>query len=719
MKNYLAQTFLKRCFVFILSSSLLYSSTLGAFASIMAFMPTNVIAADDRKENADKAQEDLCKKMEEKDSDSCKDMDKDKREAAEQMVSATDDIADANDIEESLKHSNIMSVIIMIAIVVSAVFFYISCVNQVSAVIYTLGGALYIILDAIGWSKLKSTDEYLKKNFETKKNQSAAEFNATSDSISKATDEMTAALEHINFRKTGNIIALVLFIIAFVLSILEQFIEVLTFGTKQSACYGAYGNNHNHPSDKSIDDLLLRKENAQLIAQNDIESNLLMDVFPKVRDGNYVVIDAYAKLSKSVITQEKSIIEQIDMKNVAKMAINHIIPQAKAAGSDPASGILGTIGILATIAVIVLAVIAVVDGSTKVARLTSGVGRAIVIAVFIAILAYNIHTLGAAADKLTERIEKFNKILGKINATGPDKGDLGRTNSGVGIGNNASGAITADGVPLPENAGTGNCVKTDLPNQSIASTDCGNCSGDTCADLGPEADFTNISGSIDVPGGLQSMVKDGRSGAKDLSNGRGLNKGLKNLGGQLNAVKKLMKDSQRSLNDLLKKKGQPTVNFQAEIAKSAGQLQSGISKMLAGFTQEQKAAYDNFNKGGSTKSEEEKAKEDDTFQKMLAAKNKGAVDTTPKYEMPKLNLDYKAEEATESAGNLNSADALAKYEINQNDIHNDTGPGLFEIIAVRYRKSAYPAFFKKKDPATDPVAAPAAAPAAIPAEAKK
>ncbi len=170
------------------------------------------------------------------------------------------------------------------------------------------------------------------------------------------------------------------------------------------------------------------------------------------------------------------------------------------------------------------------------------------------------------------------------------------------------------------------------------------------------------------------------------------------------ALKKLGKDLKNQINSELKKSGKPEVDFEGETKKMQDDMKAAIVKTLNGLSKDEfNGLMSSFGGGlssGTSAKEEEGEKEDDFDAKRLAARNKKPEDDKKKDESIKgldMNLDF-GKKVKKTQGNLKSGKELSKYKSNIKDITKNDKVSIFKILTIRYIKSAFPVFLRKKKP---------------------
>lgn len=210
-----------------------------------------------------------------------------------------------------------------------------------------------------------------------------------------------------------------------------------------------------------------------------------------------------------------------------------------------------------------------------------------------------------------------------------------------------------------------------------------------------EEQLKNIPGYAQMPPALQAMATQSSKMSDGISGSTGISgatmSAASSLAGKQNAVNNLLKKTQKALNDKLKKAGKPGINFDKEQSNFLGGMAASVKKSLQ--------------KGGTTPSQfmssigslpinSKDLNKPDAGEEITAGNvgSEGAV--APGIGGEKMDLSF-SEEPTEAVAEA-APGTQPEYEMNQDEIHKDTGPSIFELISSRYLKSGYPKLLEEE-----------------------
>ncbi len=215
------------------------------------------------------------------------------------------------------------------------------------------------------------------------------------------------------------------------------------------------------------------------------------------------------------------------------------------------------------------------------------------------------------------------------------------------------------------------CSKVDLANFNLGG-------------YGLPSSFNNGLGTFG--NGVNSLLSGNTVGADTAANAFGQN-AARNLKGLLNAVK-------GKVSEKAAKEGKPVDLDKAE--KALGKkILNDMDRVIGGLSQQQLAGMS----AGSTGDLAEKVAEKIPESKQALASIKAPVPATSNSASGMdFNFDFGEEEPASEvvAGDINYEEALDGYVTDQNDISDRRNENIFNIITVRYFKSAYPRFFEEQ-----------------------
>lgn len=205
--------------------------------------------------------------------------------------------------------------------------------------------------------------------------------------------------------------------------------------------------------------------------------------------------------------------------------------------------------------------------------------------------------------------------------------------------------------------------------------------------------------TIQMPQGISSptltaAVSDIQNMARSVQKGQfsSANVSANNLINNAAKLRKLAQDLEKTYNEKLIASGQEPVNFTQEIEKNMKELQKDLNSAGAGMPSDLLAAASTQNKLDEKNNERKSGSGVETSKAvgMLDAK-KGAP-----------SLIFSEEQAGGSeidtlamADEMTSENELKNFKVDNADIQKDSGPSIFDVLSVRYLKTAYPTLLKK------------------------
>ncbi|MBT3585899.1 MAG: hypothetical protein HN509_13415, partial [Halobacteriovoraceae bacterium] len=298
---------------------------------------------------------------------------------------------------------------------------------------------------------------------------------------------------------------------------------------------------------------------------------------------------------------------------------------------------------------------------------------------------------GTIISDMKKNIKELKRIKKKLK----DHGTAGGTAASIPIGPNAGGPAATATIPnnlefqttegtevigCPRTSSTGVCINLEEEGRRIGSTFRNN------PIFGPD-------------GGAMATAAAalGLFGQQALNSGSVSGGDINALPQGLSAFRKIAANAKNKVNDALKKAGKKPIDFAAKESGLLKQLKGGALKALKKQGRSPRSAFADLYKLDPEKMAKE-TPEDKAKMATYDLSNFKAPSfsgfKTPKIKMPKMpkvNVD----QSNLTAGEL-SGEKLEEFEINQNDIVQDQGASLFEIIDFRYKKSGYPRLFNKK-----------------------
>ena len=392
-----------------------------------------------------------------------------------------------------------------------------------------------------------------------------------------------------------------------------------------------------------------------------------------VNNSNNNQIDILNNSLPSLLPPPKNLVAKKDMNNMKKWMSNIfslIVPTAKAGWMNLIGlGVGAAIGITNSL------------GNYVDEYLFTPGGRILIWLGFAAITKI---AIGATEDKIAaveENIDKIDKILSET--------------SKLSKGLKASNAIVR----------TVNLSNLQIENQDqvISNTDKTGCiggskDGNSCNSLvGMMGTNVNMTG---LPTGIGELVTnvakvgDGISGTGTIS-GTTLTQ-ANMINSKANAIGKLVKQQQSTINDFLKKQGKGIINFDDETKKIQNGLLKATSNGLGSSGKSASAMLASMGISAPVSGANAKAA---LGESLAIKKSKNTSGTAQVSASPAKNetmdLNFKEDKAAQDqsamlANGMREGTANDQYDIKQNDISKDSGVSIFEIISTRYLKSGYP-----------------------------
>ncbi len=652
-------------------------------------------------------------------------------------VDAGSGITDAGDINSTATHQEILMSIFALVIALSAIFFI--CPNNVSGVLFALGGLLLIIAEVVNWATFTQASE---QSLKAVTNVSETDVNTQVAAIDAAKKQTHDAYVWADRRAQFMMWVMIIWIVALVVAIVEGFLKVATWGSYLDSCVGGTAFLNAPPKSKGLyaelykpneDDLRafnredIEHENVdQLFTQEELDSVFTGSSFqsPSVVDyqAHYQVQNAIAGglfFEKTTPDSPESIAKT---KSMMSKFMEQIFPTAQAGHGEQ------IIWDILLAAAVTIGLIAFFKGWANAAT-ANGWVRAVFIGVMAGIMGWGFSIAQRKASDLQKREAAYEQLRALVHKkmAGPDVAPPGTTvTTHSGDGTTAPTSTSTESDP---GTGLGGCV-SGTPSQGssggLSNNDCSCASTNSCTTVNTP-NPQPIKG-IDFPGfeGLSTTPQT----VADANNGLSRNKGV---GSRFTStftpalaakMKKAAEKLKEKYLDMLRKKGEKNPRSFDDLTKEfKAKVQRDMKAMEAKMTPSLLASLGPLSGGSTGESDKMKDKLKEMGLDQLA-KSKGV--NLPSLAAPttagKLFDDDEAGSGADAATkveNLNTADALSGYETAEQDISKDSGVSIFEQISSRYRRSAFPIFFlKKKDAAAAETkvdekkpAAPVAAPA--------
>lgn len=321
--------------------------------------------------------------------------------------------------------------------------------------------------------------------------------------------------------------------------------------------------------------------------------------------------------------------------------------------------------------------------------LGTGIKRSIVYAGFVAAVAMGISATNEDIEATESNIDELNKILKNLSDL---NGGRAVTHTGAPTGSGGNGGLDRPQIqPSDQDITLG--LDGDAPTPCLGGGTPGNCN-----DIEKQFKAASAIDGLTLDSGLNSTANTVAGIGNDLSGTRSLSGNtlgkLRNLGKNKGALNKVNRGLKDKLAEQLKKNKLNGLDIDKEGNKFLGDLQKAMLKKMQqdGITGGQllaSAGVPSFAKD-KNKGKDDKAL-NDAKQALAAAKGK-ETKPKPKAKAAKIGYDFGDNKAGIAANQQEMDDPNkigADEEYVLDDIVDDKGASLWQIISVRYLKSGY------------------------------
>lgn len=206
--------------------------------------------------------------------------------------------------------------------------------------------------------------------------------------------------------------------------------------------------------------------------------------------------------------------------------------------------------------------------------------------------------------------------------------------------------------------------------------------------------------TIQMPKGISSptltaAVSDIQNMARSIQKGQfsSANVSANNLINNAAKLRKLAQDLEKTYNEKLIASGQEPVNFTQEIEKNVKELQKDLNSADAGMPSLLASAASAGSADASNKD-----KKGNDFQVASDSKSNPLAPSAkagPAIIFSEEGTDAGIADELAMAENMNTENDLKNFKVDNADIQKDSGPSIFDVLSVRYLKTAYPTLLKK------------------------
>ena len=534
---------------------------------------------------------------------------------------------------------NIIFPITFIASIVVAALFAKKCPEQPSSWIIMLAGIVGLAGEIANWVGLKRQKAAIERKIEGLSNVSAAAIEVQVLSINESISMLNAGIKAAKIRKGIVIAATVIYFAAAVTALIEYICDIAPGCIWDSSCKsGSFNASH----------------------------------------------------------EAKAGVSGAGMKGVGAAG-----GTAAAGGVGALSGMektLGKIGIVVAFAVaITLALVMVLNKSSTKLATKNGLLRAIVAALFGGIGLGAVKTISNQIKTLESRKEQFENLKTMLVERTETPDDGGLPSGGLGGGSTGGG----NGLPPAGTDGlgdnpmeTGQCF--DANNKNILDSNmvpCDSCGAGGCKT--PKiAELPASIGNIALPGAVTSSFNDAKKGLNELSK-KGSLRGLSNSAGNLNAVRRALKNTEKTLLGAMKDNNMelPKQSVLAMAGKEMASVFKTARDELNKLSDDQKRELASSLSSPLSDGDPSKAPKD-YWSDMLGKMKKDAPASFQRAITIDDSFDDEDEMVSDEGDGL--TDSLAKYGVKADDIVKAPERSIFDVLTRRYKLSAYPQFFKAK-----------------------
>lgn len=603
--------------------------------------------------------------------------------------------------EAQKAHTNFpLNMMLLWASMIAAPFVIKACKTQPSALIFAGGAASVLLGEILTYTKFKELSTSSQKMIATMDEESA---NNQIEVLNQAAEQEQRAADALKSKRTYTSIAAYAYTAG---SILAMTVEIFKDWPKfQGDCMTA--SIDRAPTQYYANNLELDHVYDQFLDQNSLASHMAQkEDYSRFLNGENksLSINEYQQdyqMMEDLFSSEMSqnVIKSITL--VPKLLAELVLPTAQAEEGRDQQRVSGQhhlwkagVGAVVAAGISYFALKSTAAWVTKV--MTNGWTRAAVFGGFAGAAFWAAAQLKKDSEKLASNAQIYRDLANKLEIALEDRYGVQGPNQGMP--NNRRPPIGGRQDPGNTQPDAGSiCISGNLGERRI-DPECKCRQTNTCATVnlqtyglggyGLPSTFTNGLGTFG--GGVNSFLAGNTAGADTAANAFGQNaaSNLKRLKAQVLA----------KLNKEMEKNKKKPVNLEALEESMMKDMGKQMERVLASMSPQQLASL-----GGSTGSNNVAEK---LAEKMPEAKTVLASIQAPTANDAKaasgmdFNFDFGEEENQDNAAvavqDINYEEALDGYATEQNDISGRKNENIFNIITVRYFKSAYPRFFQEE-----------------------
>ena len=609
--------------------------------------------------------------------------------------------------EDSTSSANIGMTLNSLSIFASGIMgpmYVLWCPNMPSAWVYAATAGIYITAEVISWAKYKKDTEQTMEAFNN------AEIDVQVKALGKAADQTKAAAETASRKSKFAAFAAVGYAAASAMSLIEVYTSWIT-ATPGGKCVGAVGEN-SPQNNKMLEgfDFKVEKSITHAIKQTDSElnSSLLFDELLRHSQGEIrsITIAEYEKKQKAFSALrptglKTSLLLAIDgMKNVIFSNANAQFNQTL----EKAGVVIGLAGV-AAVMIWPEVILGMTSGTWMRSVADSGITRAAIFGAHAGFATVGSALISKSQTQLDKRSKQFALLaeqLKNMSSVGIKHNDA--------IGGTDQFDVSQKIIPTKEDPAFSNvnadmCYVDTSNGQTAVDKTCSCKKTKSCKvakvptvqyqGFTPPAGYNQALGAIKSTG--NSMYTGDYAGASASADG---------AIGHSAMISGLNKDLQNKLNDKMKDYKKKPINFKKLHNKFSSQFQNAVSKSLSKMKPADAKALMSMATGPSgsdiEKNKKQTATKDtQTKVKTTAAKGANTGASSKKGSKDPFNaMDFNFGEQSKVVDNKNApAEPEKDYDYRDtkgSQINSSSEVSIFNLITVRYMKTAFPIIFTEE-----------------------
>lgn len=577
--------------------------------------------------------------------------------------------------------------------VAASIMYLITCLNALDTKVFLAGSAYYVFNEISNFVKFTKAKKLSTQRLTAITNTTEEKKSRQIEAITETEATYQAALEAVKSRIKSTTIAAIAWaaaaVIALVIGAAAQVPPTMAGAKPFDACVGYIA----PPFD-----------NKNLISDKDSPSTKV-----KAIDNTCYNNQKESKIKDKLLKIFSNLKLKIPGLLSTAQAEDHEDEEEPENSTNTSSEEVGkNLGIIIPVALAAFAVCFIIIAGIITAGKPSAIIRGVIGFVLATLGAVAIAILVATKNNIEKRLEKLAELRESITAFVTT--NASEVSSAV---TESSTPTTSSGVATEtqEEAPSNNCV--DMNSNGVSSSvTCSSCTDGACGKEVTKRHDPNFkqAGGVNLPNSLLSVIDKVNQNVDDVANGNETSAENELTNEDLQAMKKLIAQTKRKLNKVLKEEGKPTINFRKEEDAMISQL---FTKTQEAFDSkfspaEIETIKDSFMSGDFANDEKDKAIDYDS-QRLNAKKN---TTTIPSLNSSLISFDDDEEDDIDNSGLSNSneemidaASSLNNLNIDNKDIIKNDSASIFKVITIRYRKSGYKKLFgvkKKSKPISKP-----------------